>query len=125
MKKSFHILLLFYLIYSFGKESSANSKYTKHEYQIEMRDGVKLYTIVYSPLDTSETHPILITRTPYSCRPYGKNKFKNLPSHLVDDKYIFVYQDVRGKYMSQGEYVNVRPYIPNKSRNEIDESSDT
>jgi len=90
-----------------------------------MRDGVKLYTIVYSPVDISETHPILITRTPYSCGPYGKNKFKNLSSHLVDDKYIFVYQDVRGKYMSQGEYVNVRPYIPNKSRNEIDESSDT
>ena len=124
-KKSFYILLLFCLIYSFGKESSANSKYNKHEYQIEMRDGIKLYTIVYSPVDTSETHPILITRTPYSCGPYGKNNFKNLPSHLIDDKYIFVYQDVRGKYMSQGEYVNVRPYIPDKSRNEIDESSDT
>ncbi|NOX64470.1 MAG: X-Pro dipeptidyl-peptidase, partial [Chlorobi bacterium] len=113
MKKAIHVLIIFFLIGSFAKESFAENKYTKNEYQIEMRDGVRLYTIVYSPVDTTEAHPILITRTPYSCGPYGE-KYRRLPSHLRSDNYIFVYQDVRGKFMSQGKYVNMRPYIPNK-----------
>ncbi|VAX18954.1 Glutaryl-7-ACA acylase, partial [hydrothermal vent metagenome] len=125
MKKIFNVLLILFIISFTTRESFAVNKYTKHEYQIEMRDGVRLYTIVYSPIDTSEAHPILITRTPYSVGPYGKDKFKHLPSHLVDDEYIFVYQDVRGKFMSQGKYVNMRPYIPNKNGNQVDESSDT
>ena len=125
MKKAIHVLVIFSLIGFLTVESIAENKYVKHEYQIEMRDGIKLYTIVYSPIDTLEAHPILITRTPYSCDPYGENKFKHLPSHLVADNYIFVYQDVRGKFMSQGKYVNMRPYIPNKSGDQTDEASDT
>lgn len=100
-------------------------EYSKQEVQIKMRDGVKLYTIVYSPIDSSEKHPILITRTPYSCGPYGKEQIRKLPTHLAEEKYIFVYQDVRGKYMSEGNYVNVRPFIPIKKEDDIDESSDT
>ena len=103
--------------------------YNKAEYHIKMRDGVMLYTAVYSPKDTSETYPILMKRTPYSCRPYGANQFpKSLgPSKfLMEDKYIFVYQDVRGRWMSDGLYDNMRPHIANKQSNEdIDESSDT
>ncbi len=125
MKKVFNVLLLVLLIGFLTQNNFAENKYTKHEYQIEMRDGIRLYTIVYSPIDTSEAHPILITRTPYSCGPYGENKFRPLPSHLITENYIFVYQDVRGKYMSQGKYVNMRPYIPNKKGKQIDEASDT
>ena len=125
MKKVLNVWVIFLLIGFFAQNNFAKDKYTKHEYQIEMRDGIRLYTIVYTPVDTSETHPILITRTPYSCGPYGEDKFRNLPSHLTKDNYIFVYQDVRGKFMSQGKYVNMRPYIPNKSDNQVDEASDT
>ncbi|MCI0487243.1 MAG: CocE/NonD family hydrolase [Blastocatellia bacterium] len=103
--------------------------YTKSEHQIPMRDGVKLFTSVYAPKDTSRTYPIMLFRTPYSVRPYGPNEYRESvgPSELfAREGYIFVYQDVRGKYMSEGEYMNVRPHNPNKrSRSDIDESSDT
>lgn len=92
---------------------------------VEMRDGVKLYTVVYSPKDISDEYPILITRTPYSSRPYEVDKFRRFPKYLVKEKFIFVYQDVRGKFMSEGEFVDMRPYIPNKTKKEFDEASDT
>ncbi len=103
--------------------------YEKYEYQIPMRDGIKLFTVVYVPNDKSEKFPILLNRTPYDIGPYGKNKFKTSlgPSLLfTKEKYIFVYQDVRGKYMSEGDFVDVRPCIENKRSNkDVDESSDT
>ncbi|UZR93270.1 CocE/NonD family hydrolase [Chondrinema litorale] len=103
--------------------------YDKYEYQIPMRDGVKLFTIVYIPKDKSQKYPMLMKRTPYSIRPYGEGKMpKSLgPSrYLMRDKYIFVYQDVRGRYMSEGLYDNMRPHIDNKKgKKQIDESSDT
>ncbi len=103
--------------------------YVKSEHRIAMRDGVKLYTIVYSPKDTSQKHPILMSRTPYSAGPYGADAYRPSlgPSPaLMQEGYIFVYQDVRGTFMSEGEFEDVRPHIPNKkSVKEIDESSDT
>jgi putative CocE/NonD family hydrolase len=103
--------------------------YTKHEYMIPMRDGVKLCTIVYSPRDTSIEYPILLNRTPYSAGPYGKNTYRPIlgPSPLFKyEGYIFVYQDARGLFMSEGTFVEMRPYIKNKKSNkDIDESSDT
>ena len=105
------------------------ANYTKYEYRIPMRDGKKLFTAVYVPKDQSQRHPILLTRTPYSCRPYGVDQYKaDLgPSPLFGDKgYIFAYQDVRGRWMSEGEFVNMRPYKPAKNGpQEIDETSDT
>jgi len=105
------------------------SNYDKMEVQITMRDGMKLFTSVYMPSDNSRTYPIMLLRTPYSVQPYGEHLYKQYlgPSQIfAEDKYIFVYQDVRGKYLSEGDYVNVRPYIPNKiSPQHIDESSDT
>jgi putative CocE/NonD family hydrolase len=99
--------------------------YTKAEYRIPMRDGIKLYTIVYTPKDTTQNYPVLIWRTPYSCGPYGPGKFRHLPVNLAKEKFIFVYQDVRGRFMSEGKFVNMRPYIPNKiSNKQTDESSD-
>jgi putative CocE/NonD family hydrolase len=103
--------------------------YTKKEVDIEMRDGVKLHTTIYSPKDTSKEYPILMQRTPYSSRPYGEGKFKEkiAPNiRMMQEGYIVVYQDVRGRWMSEGHYENMRAYIPNKeTEKDIDESSDT
>ncbi len=105
--------------------------YQKYEYQIPMRDGVKLFTAVYVPKDASKDrkYPFLMQRTCYSVSPYGTEKYpKKLgPSAtLMRDKYIFVYQDVRGRYMSEGTFTNMTPHIPNKkSKSQVDESSDT
>ncbi len=105
------------------------TNYTKQEVRITMRDSIKLFTAIYSPKDKTEQHPIIIWRTPYSIDPYGKNNFSagrlKTFSHFVKGNYILVFQDVRGKFMSEGKYVNMRPYIPRKkNKNDTDESSD-
>ncbi|MGY6522799.1 MAG: CocE/NonD family hydrolase [Mongoliitalea sp.] len=104
--------------------------YTKQEFQIPMRDGVKLHTVVYSPKDASKNYPIMMSRTPYNSGPYGEGNLKRSlgPSEkLMKDGYIFVYQDVRGRWMSEGTYDNMRPTLPERKKNskEIDESTDT
>jgi uncharacterized protein len=102
--------------------------YTKYEYRVPMRDGKRLFTAVYVPKDDSKKYPILMTRTPYSVRPYGASSYRdNLgPSpHFAKAGYIFVYQDVRGRWMSEGEFVNMRPHRPDKKDRETDESTDT
>ncbi len=122
-------LLLFALLFSSVSLSaqetySVKDHYTKASYRIAMRDGIKLYTVVYTPKDTTQNYPILIWRTPYSSAPYGKDKYRRLPVDLAKEKFIFVYQDVRGRFMSEGKFVNMRPYIPNKTGKQTDESSD-
>src|SRR5438132_881906 len=90
------------------------SHYTKYEFQIAMRDGKKLFTAVYTPKDTREPYPIMLDRTPYSVFPYGVDNYKTSlgPSEkFARENFIFVYQDVRGRYMSEGDYVDMRPYI--------------
>ncbi len=105
--------------------------YEKMEYKIPMRDGIHLHTTVYSPKDKSKKYPILMQRTPYSSRPYGEGQMRNRigPSpYLMRDMYIVVYQDVRGRWMSEGDYDNMRPHVPGnkpKNKKDIDESSDT
>ena len=107
-----------------------SNNYTKTETYIKMRDGIKLYTCIYAPKNNSEKHPFLMMRTPYSCSPYGKDLFSTrlYKTHWVNyikKNYIIVMQDVRGKYMSEGQFVDVRPFIENKKNNETDEASDT
>lgn len=104
--------------------------YTKYEYRIPMRDGVRLFTAVYVPNDASASkrYPMLMVRTPYSVAPYGLDRYRAAlgPSEPYEQAgYIFVYQDVRGQHMSEGEFVNMRPHNPAKRGREIDESSDT
>lgn len=102
--------------------------YEKSEVRIPMRDGTKLFTAIYAPKDRSRRYPILMMRTPYSVAPYGDDFKSDLgPNPLFGTAgYIFVYQDVRGAYMSEGEFVNMRPIIPRKGGpKDIDESSDT
>jgi hypothetical protein len=103
-------------------------KYTKKERMIPMRDGIKLFTTVYAPKDVSEDHPILLVRTPYSCEPYGVDKWKDYWNSYfkayLKEGYIMVTQDVRGRWMSEGEFVNVRPFNSKKSSSDIDETTD-
>ena len=102
--------------------------YVKIERMIPMRDGVRLFTAIYLPRDSSQDHPFLMTRTPYSCAPYGEDKYPRRlgPSRLfIGDKYIFVVQDVRGRYKSEGQFQEMTPAIDNKQDNkQVDESSD-
>lgn len=103
--------------------------YNKMDTVISMRDGIKLYTVIYSPKNDSLQYPILMERTPYSAAPYGSKNYNPQPApneDLLKEGYIVVVQDVRGRYMSEGKNQEVTPYIPNKKTNkEVDESSDT
>ena len=125
------LLLIFFLSPVFAWEFiSLEQSYTKKEYRIPMRDGVALFTAVYIPKDSLKQYPFLICRTPYSVGPYGENNFPSYRAdaweHLAREGFIFVYQDVRGRFMSEGKFVNMRPYIPNKTgKKQTDESSDT
>jgi putative CocE/NonD family hydrolase len=111
------------------RESYIRLHYSKQEHMIPMRDGVKLFTSVYIPRDTTKKYPLLMKRTPYSVAPYGLEKFANSlgPSDLfVKAGYIFVNQDVRGRFLSEGQFVQVTPHQPQKQKTtDIDESSDT
>jgi putative CocE/NonD family hydrolase len=103
--------------------------YAKMETEITMRDGAKLFTSIYTPKDTSQKYPILLNRTPYSVSPYGADNYKTAlgPSALFQkEKYIFVYQDVRGRMMSEGDFKWMTPYKPKKSSpKDVDETTDT
>jgi putative CocE/NonD family hydrolase len=115
------------------KEDSlyVRTHYTKMERMIPMRDGVKLFASIYVPKDisTGAKYPIMLNRTPYSSAPYGDTLYKTSlgPSMLfARDRYIFVYQDVRGKYMSEGDFEAYRPFISKKkNKTDNDESSDS
>lgn len=105
------------------------ANYTKFEYRVPVRDGKRLFTSVYVPKETSQPWPILFDRTPYSVAPYGEDNYRTAlgPSELFGkDKFIFVYQDVRGRYLSEGEFVNMRPQTDRKRNpKDVDESTDT
>jgi putative CocE/NonD family hydrolase len=117
-----------FLVFGQGLEY-VKAHYTKYEYRIPMRDGVRLATAVYAPKDTSRTYPVMLTRTPYSLQPYGPDRYRESlgPSELfAKSGYIFVYQDVRGRWMSEGEFQHLRPHKPVKSGpRDTDESTDT
>src|SRR5258706_6576084 len=119
----------FYASALFGQNANyVKENYTKIDTPIAMRDGLKLYTVIFVPKDNSQRYPILMQRTPYSSYPYGSSNYPSaiMPDTLMKDKYIYVKQDVRGRHMSEGINEEVTPYIPNKkSAKEVDESSDT
>ncbi len=102
--------------------------YTKFEYQIPMRDGKKLFTSVYVPKDQSKKYPFMMDRTPYSVAPYGAAYKTSLgpSSAFCHDGYIFVYQDVRGRFMSEGIFEEMMPELEvHKTNNDVDEGTDT
>jgi uncharacterized protein len=108
---------------------NVRSNYTKFEYHIPMRDGVKLYTSVYAPKDASKQHPFLMVRTPYSVGPYGSNNYRGTlgPSDaLAREGFIFVYQDVRGRFESEGEFIDEQPHKTHlNGSKDTDPSTDT
>ncbi len=138
--KSFFALLFFCLTgFALSAQSAdvtdsafIRDNYTKREVMIPMRDGVQLFTSIYTPKNGSKKHPIILRRTPYSCSPYGVENFAQGFQNMMMARagYIHVFQDVRGKYMSEGEFVDVRPFIPTadpspKGKKQVDEASDT
>ena len=131
MKKIFSFLALFICVQSFSQTDKdfVKKNFTKTDTVITMRDGVKLYTIIYAPKDTTTKYPFLIKRTPYSSAPYGDTNYARRigpDPALMNEKYIFIYQDVRGRYMSGGVNLEVTPFITHKKTSkDVDESSDT
>ena len=111
-------------------EDYVRSHYTKYEYRIPMRDGKRLFTAVYVPKEAAGgPYPFLMDRTPYDVAPYGEDRY---PEHLGPSDefekagYIFVYQDVRGRWMSEGQFLEMRPHIDEKkSPQDVDDASDT
>ena len=133
MKRLQFICLLFFSFIAYGQNALDSAWIRENYYKIErmvpMRDGVKLFTAIYIPRDTTEKHPILINRTPYSCKPYGESNFAEFWNSYhrlyLRENYIMVFQDVRGRYMSEGTFEDVRPFNPDKKGKTIDEASDT
>lgn len=138
MRSAKFALFTAFLVFSFAMTSRAQeplrgepfvrANYTKQEVTIPMRDGVKLFTSIYVPKDTTKTYPILIQRTPYSCAPYGPDAYTSGigPSeHFSRAGYILVKQDVRGRFMSEGKFIQVTPHIEKKNGpQDVDESTD-
>jgi len=133
MKKIF--IIAFFLFPFVTTAQNADSVWLVNNYKkmgvtIPMRDGIKLYASIYVPADNSEKHPILMERTPYSAAPYKEGKYRSFwADHLMKycrKGYIMVIEDVRGRWMSEGEFMDVRPFNFNKKTNkDIDEASDT
>ncbi|MDA9555540.1 CocE/NonD family hydrolase [Pelobium sp.] len=135
MNKFYKTLLLFvafpFALFAQNNADYVKANYNKIERYITMRDGIKLFTSIYIPKDASanQKYPIMMQRTCYSVAPYGEDQFKTSlgPSEtMMKEKYIFVYQDVRGRWMSEGQWTNMTPVIDNKkSKKDVDEGSDT
>jgi putative CocE/NonD family hydrolase len=127
--KLIQLILIFCLVSFVSCAQQSNTGYTKIERMIPMRDGIKLFTAIYIPKNASEKYPVLMERTPYSCAPYGESNFSNRlgPNALFkNEPYIYVYQDVRGRHMSEGNFREMTPAIDRKkSDTDVDESSDT
>jgi putative CocE/NonD family hydrolase len=116
---------LFYSQTDAARQTKA--RYKKYEFRIPMRDGVTLFTQVYVPRDKTKTHPFLVQRTPFGVSPYGESRYRPQlgPSPEFDGAgYIFVFQDVRGRFQSQGEFVDMRPHIDHLAPSQTDESTD-
>lgn len=134
MKKFLSLFLLLFPALFAGAQNADSlffrEHYAKREVMIPMRDGARLFTAIYYPKDQTRQYPIVLRRTPYSCAPYGvdafTDRYQQMNMGMVRSGYIFVYQDVRGCYMSEGNFVDVRPFIPEKKSNtDVDEASDT
>ncbi|XZE53630.1 CocE/NonD family hydrolase [Planctomycetaceae bacterium SH139] len=103
-------------------------RYAKQEVRIPMRDGVTLHTTIYSPSDRSVEYPILLSRTPYGCGPYGDALADPIMYNaaMVEAGYTFVYQDLRSRSMSDGdpEFENLRPVYSQLNPDAVDEVTD-
>lgn len=134
MKRHFSMWFAFLFVLAMAQNKQPDTfvkdNFIKKEVYIPMRDGVKLFTSMYIPKDISgkNKYPFLMQRTCYSVAPYGENEYRTKlgPNpYLMNDKYIFVYQDVRGRYMSEGTFTNMTPQVGHRTKKDVDESTDT
>ncbi|MPT33288.1 MAG: CocE/NonD family hydrolase [Chryseobacterium sp.] len=129
--KKFLVFFCFVTVsFSFAQINPVEENFTKKEVYIPMRDGTKLFTIIYIPKDISKNnkYPVIMNRTCYSIAPYGETNFRKKlsPNPFIEkEKYIFVFQDVRGRYMSEGTFTNMTPQVDHKTKKDVDESTDT
>lgn len=125
----FSVLILVVCTQAHAQQFVPKAHYNKREVYIPMRDGVKLYTAIYTPKDSTKKYPVLLNRTPYAAAPYGTDNFPPAlrPSeHFAKEGYIFVVQDVRGKNKSEGEFIDMTPHqAVKKNKKDVDESTDT
>lgn len=111
---------------------TSQNNYVKRVQMIPMRDGVKLYTVIVVPKDAHDA-PILFTRTPYDAKkrtersgsPYANAMLDQMTEEFINDGYIRVYQDIRGKHGSEGDYVTTRPLIGPLNSTKVDHTTDT
>ncbi len=113
-----------------SRADAIRAGYAKFESMVPMRDGTRLFTCVYVPYDATSKnkYPILLVRTPYGSGPYGADQYRPELGPSVEferEGFIFAFQDVRGRNLSEGTFVNMRPHQANKSDSQFDESSDT
>ncbi|ROI14180.1 CocE/NonD family hydrolase [Epilithonimonas hominis] len=130
MKKFLVLFCVITVSFGFAQTNPIEDNFTKKEVYIPMRDGTKLFTIIYTPKDISKgkKYPFIMNRTCYSIAPYGENNFRKKlnPNKFIEkEKYIFVFQDVRGRYMSEGTFTNMTPQVDHKTKKDVDESTDT
>lgn len=116
----------FLMQFVFG-QNFTSADYQKEELYITMRDGIRLFTTIYRPEITSEDLPVIIKRTPYSVAPYGVDKMTQVSHnpHLIASGYIFVFQDMRGRYMSEGDFENTKPPYSFWDTTKTDEVTDS
>ena len=133
MNLGLHCFLLLHALALVAAQAGAQgpkSVFQKYEYRIPMRDAVRLYTAVFVPRDTSRSHPILMYRTRYGVRHYGPDDYASIESTMLpgfaESPYIFVLQDVRGSFLSEGTFVDMTPHIDDKhDSSDVDQSTDT
>ena len=117
--------LLLTISFATAKQTKPDDKYNRQEVMIPMRDGVKLFTVIYTPKDQKEKLPFLLLRTPYGVKRYPSPERQGYIKDMAEDGYIFVFQDIRGRYLSEGTFVMQRFSRDKKDPKAIDESSDT
>ena len=100
-------------------------QFKRTEAMIPMRDGIKLFTVIFTPENQTEPLPVLIERSPYGVKGWNSSGVNGSRPELVKDGYVFVFQDIRGRYESEGEFVMVRPPVNHRDPKAVDESTDT
>ena len=119
------IVACFAAVSPINAKRSTDSVFTPTEVMIPMRDGVRLHTQVYAPTQAAERLPILLLRTPYGIGELNSARMAASLPELTADGYIFVLQDIRGRFKSEGQFIMLRQPRDPKDSKAIDESTDT
>ena len=123
-----HFICIFFWVLcintSFAQVATLADKYKRIDTTITMRDGIKLFTVIYVPKITKEKLPFLMLRTPYGVKGYPSPEKQEYIKDMAEDGYIFVFQDIRGRYLSEGNFEMQRFNRDKSKAKSIDEASD-